>query len=425
MQKSLSFLVLLFIFSNGYSQIESYDISDYLFPDVNRKALQLNPFLDFTSSNSRNFIDYDVFDIGTDIFGSELDYNRKRQLDLFYQLNLGYTSGQNPQTTFNYQDEFYAAAQVNIANRLFLKPRRFFELAGGGRFAFDPDYTFAGENRDEVDINVSIAPKIGFGRTEIITDAWHAVTILEELQKGGVLDKEISHEEITALADELRRLKNYRNVDFRLEDLYELESLARYMVENKFSTPEQYKFFALLNDAYRFEAFERRFQGTTFKVGLNANLSYFDNDFITKRTQTSRTYGLIAEYENRNAINNDWQFDQIYAVQAGRLYFSPIDTEQFFDDYFVQLNATLSLGYFFSQRTNIRIPLFASYRKQDSLESYNYSISLNPTLVYYVSPQLRFSARGRFNLAQTSNVNVTLIDYQFASLSAGMSYFFY
>jgi len=419
-------LIILFIVSSQsliFCQTENYDISQYLFSDFQRKTLRIDPQLNFNFRNSDLIRSYSNGNIGISAFGTEISNSRKRQLYIDYRISAGYQFYSDDHPITGQETKFNASAGLNLENRFFFKPKRFFEIAGGASFAYDPNYLNYGANRKEIDIAAGLSPRVGFGRIENVSDAWHAVTIIEELQKAGCIEKQLSHEEITVLADELRKLKNVRNVDFRLEDIYEFEQLAKYLVENGYASGKDYRFFALLDDAYAYEDFTFREQGQALTIGADFSADYLDTDFTSKRTITDVFYALVVGFEKNNAISTDWQFDQKYELSGGVNTWSPLTTEDFNSDSYIALATEHLLGYYLSQRTYFAVPLHTEIRKiSDDLLV---NVGLYPTLNYYFSPQLRFTVRGQFSL-YNDNLSINNgIANESATLSAGVNYFFY
>ncbi len=429
--KTLYFFLLVLISSSAFSQLSSYNIADYLYPDVQRKTLMLRPIVDFNSSSSSiNGGSVSDFDGSIDLLGSDFMNSRKRQLRLSYNLELGFTARSNNNPSLLNQDGLYGGASATLTNRFFFKPKRFFEIDLSGSFGYDNffrQFTTA-VNRNEITADITIAPKIGFGRLEFVTDAWHAVTILEELQAAGCLSKDLDHAEITLLAKKISELQNYRDVDFRLERIYEFEQLATYLVSEGYMDAANYKSFAILKDAYDFEGFVTRENGQQFTAGLLLTYDYLDENFSAPRTQLSNTIAALVAYERNKAISVDWQFEQRYELQAGIRRFSPLTTEIVDQSNFIHLSSTHTLGYFLSQRTNFELDLNLRYDLFDiNIQSTNnLTIWLSPKYNYYLSPQLRFFANGFLAVFSTDNVlfvnNSSDIS---SSLFAGINYFFY
>lgn len=132
---------------------------------------------------------------------------------------------------------------------------------------------------------------------------------------------------------------------------------------------------------------------------------------------------MVVGFEKKNALSTDWQFDQNYELSGGIFNWSPLTTENFRSENYFALTTEHLLGYYLSQRTFFAIPLYTYTRKisDDLLVNAN----LNPTLNYYFSPQLRFTAKGRLSLINNRLEINNDIASESASLSAGMNYFFY
>ncbi len=427
--KTLYFFLLVLISSSAFSQLSSYNIADYLYPDVQRKTLMLRPFVDFNNTNNSLLGDFAFFGARVDLFGSDFINSRKRQLRLAYNLELGFTTRSDNHPIQTGQDGLFGGVSVDLVNRYFFKPKRFFEIDISGSLDYNDASTSTQSPvfRNELVADLSVAPKIGFGRLEFVTDAWLALTILEELQNAGCLSKDLDHNEITLLAEKVSELRNYRHVDFRLENIYEFEQLATYLINEGYMDAENYKSFAILKDAYDFEGFVIRENGQQFTVGLELDINYINENFSAPRTRLLNTIAPIAVYERKKAISSDWQFDQRYELRAGIWRFSPLDTEMVDRLNFIRFNSVHTVGYYLSQRTNFEVDLNILYRLIDGdfQNQTFFSATLIPRYNYYISPNLRLFANGFLSLVDLgddafgSSTNVN------SSLQAGINYFFY
>lgn len=423
--KQLTLLIFAILFtSTCYGQVSNYDISNYLFPDFQRKTLSINPQLGFSFFNSTQFDNHNSGSFGFAAVGTSISNSRKRQSNLTYTANSDYDYYSEDTLNSEKTKDFNSRLGIENETRFFFKPKRYFEAAGRAAYRYrDMNVVGEVENRKLTELNVSLIPKLGFGRIENISDAWHALTIIEELQKAGCIKKDLTHEEITALADELRRLKNTRNVDFRLENIYEFEQLAKYFIDNGLASAEQYRFFAVLDDAYSFEAFTTREQGQAFTIGTDVSLDYSKEHQEPIGTNSIRSYALVLGYEKNNAISSDWQFIQSYNLKGGFLAYGLSGTQGTSRSNLLELTTHHELGYYLNQRTNFSLPLNTriSQRESDML----IIAAIFPTLNYYFSPQLRFSIHARVSLYQQNFSDNPNINYQNGNLSAGINYFFY
>lgn len=418
MKKSLILFGLLLTTCFLFGQTESYDISNYLLSDFERKTLSINPQFGLDYNNTAQNDEYSSGHFGLGAYGTSTNNSRKKQSVLSYNANTYYSFFSKDHPDTSNKSSSNKSAEINTETRLFFKPKRYFEAGGGFGFRHNNSAIRDAENRKSTTISGRLSPKLGFGRIENISDAWHAVTIIEELQKAGCIKEQLTHEEITALADEIRRLKNNRNVDFRLENIYEFEQLAKYMVGEGIASADEYRFFAILEDAYSFEDFALRQQGQAFTIGLEATGRY-STDSYYDGSITSASYVLELGYENNKAISNDLQFDQSYELSGGLR----TENSNLEDKHFVELNTQHSIGYYLSRRTNFKLPIRANITRVENQSSY--FVGLEPQLNYYFSPQLRFTATGYVNLYESNYDGTRQSRQQIANISAGFNYFIY
>jgi len=252
----------------------------------------------------------------------------------------------------------------------------------------------------------------GHGRTELVNDAWRAVTMLNMLKEEGFLEKVITHDEITEFADTLSVSRNKRFTDPRHEIIYELEALSGFLVENEFVAKEDFRFFAHMHDIYSFENFFPRLSGKTFKYGVEPRVDISEvelntiDDFFNVRT------GLfaVAEYEKLKPIDVNWQFDQSYEVGIGRSINRSIGEDLAESQSLTAfIGGQIRYGYYPNVRTNFDLRINGIYNysrssirgSSQSFTSDGLSLFVEPQFQYYVSPQFTWTLSGRFAYNQS------------------------
>lgn len=387
--------ILLLIFTlfaiGAQGQYSSYNLNDYARPDLRREALvlgltgfasQLDQFDQAFESNynfrtSGNYTGY---------FNSKTE-----QRDIFSNAQLGYSKDLHFNGSFSYDDTRRKYHKENSKQYLLLG------YGGYGNFT----------TRTELDRLSNITPNIkigyGYGRLEIINDAWHAATILEELNERGI-GQIIDHEKLTELAYKIGTIKNIRRLDFRHEFISELEMLSQAMIDVGFVDELDITTFAHLQDIYRYESFVTRLSGSRIEGFLNtsynmigllgdSNSSYSNNLAIR----------LNANYNNSKAISMDWQRE----YGAGIDFIRNIGEKDFHS---TNLRPYLSygLGWYPNYRTNFNVNASTYYNMDRFDQWYDYNsfgLALSAEFNYYLSPELRFYASGNFNFTNVDRIN--------------------
>ena len=98
--------------------------------------------------------------------------------------------------------------------------------------------------------SLTFAPKLGlgFGRIEDVTDARQAIYMLEALHKNGVLSRQLSNEEVVALAQKISSEKNKRFFDSRLHKIDEISAVDSFFVASKALSKNDASYFTALYD---------------------------------------------------------------------------------------------------------------------------------------------------------------------------------
>jgi len=206
-------------YSLCFGQIEAYPIADYVYPDIKRTAFNISP--SFSYLNSKNIDkDYSILSVDANVYRQQISNSRKKQGLNSTSLNIGYHDDSQKEI-FN---KLHLSFSLNIENRYFIKKKQYLEIETNSFLILNTPNPYL-ENQNQRNLYNLISPKIGWGRIENVTDSWHALTILKQLKNKGLLSKTLTHEEIKNLSILISQLKNYRNPDFRLENISELQFL--------------------------------------------------------------------------------------------------------------------------------------------------------------------------------------------------------
>lgn len=421
------FILVLFLCTiiSSNAQLSTYDISTYARPDLVRQTMSITP-----SFSSRGFyFDENYYEnTFTNVeknwtsisLGMSIDHTKfvntaetqtfirnAANISGAYKPGLINASGIFPFPSSGAQSiDFRIIGDYarNYSRKKFKENQKFWEIdytINGGIIynTFDvvaPSVT----HTINTDPFAGISIYRGKGRIELVNDAWHAQTILEMLQTNNSLERDPSHEEIDKLAAKISEIKNIRNTDFRLEGIAEYETLVQYFLENDLVDKEDYRFFALLNDAWEYESFLTRWSGTEFKYGLEINsvFRYFANNTFNIKTFLFTLPKLSFHYNRYKPISTNFQFNNRNSID-----FSLIGQDQLSGNftygsrsYAASLSSIWEYQYLPNQRTNytLGLQLHSSYFNSNGIyesESWTSNLSLNFAYKRYLSPRLSIS----------------------------------
>lgn len=422
MRKLVFGFCFLFISGSSLAQLKSYNISEFLYPDVSRTTFSISPDIFFSSSNSsvNTSENPKILDVRTYASRSHVINTRKKQNSNSLQLNSGYDAIISENEDYK---KFYGGWNYTMQNRYFYKERRFIEFDFSSSTSFNERAFLRSNEPDEFFTANRFSPKVGWGRIENISDGWHAWSILNALEQQEKLAKELTSEEIDQFGFELARIKNLRNPDFRIENIMEFQSLMEFIVDHGIIKKDDYAAIALIRDGFNYEQFVSRRQGKSFKIGVDTYLQRSKHKFSEEDFSGYNNHTIIAEYENRKAIKNIFQFDQLYSIKGGVWNFKPESQEEFNKFKYVELTGSLSLGYYLNQRTNLSLRTYASYRAFENSEGMNLYVGSSLNAYYYVSPQLRYDLSADLNIYEYSDGAFIQTEFYSSNINMGISYF--
>jgi len=421
MKSLICHFFLILIPSFIYGQLDEYRISDYLYPDVKRSVMSISPSLNLYRYQEFEKESYRSLLFGGYFQGSKTSNSRKRQFSAFLSSDFYYTRNSQESDEFN---RFFGSSNINIVNRNFIESKKFFEMEIRSSIASNNRTWNTRGQLDELVFDFSLSPKIGFGRIENISDSWHGLTILQILKEKGGLLNDLTFEEITLFAQEISRIKNLRNTDFRLERISEFEALFEYLIKNDLIESEDYKSIALTQDAFDYEQFRQRFQGKTLTIGLLFDFARGNTNISEPGHGALNIYGLEIELRNSQALSKTFQFDQTIALSGGYWNYKPQWQSHYNEFRFAQLNLNFALGYYPNQRTNFRLRPYAFYRYFQEAEAYRLSAGISLNGSYYISPRLRYRLSSGISIYEL-NDNIDLqYDTSTSSINISMDYFF-
>ena len=259
------------------------------------------------------------------------------------------------------------------------------------------------DKRNYFSANTSFRLGLGKGRIEEVGDARQAVYILQDLQKQGVLKKELSEEEINELARLITKEKYTRQFDSRIRLIREITAIDSFMVVKGYvNNDHSAEYFTSLYDNWQFANVYRK-SGNRFTLGVMPSYRYLDqknktvyfnnNGFTEQNTLKYRIMGmdLFTGFESEKPINLYWQRTTSIELSSGwQEYKTEVDKT---DMYHTMLIANYGIAYYPNSRTSIggNISEGLVYDSNDNYSAISSMAAINFNMSYYFSPQFRLN----------------------------------
>ncbi len=425
-------LLLLCTFSySAFAQYDNYKLKDYVNPEYKRQSLDFN--FNGTMGNTSTIQDqsgnysYKTENKAMNLnSGLSLDYNRvKNSIRIQNTTDIGFSVGgyyskndysnKNDYSGTQTESKYLSKSgtyNINLSfthtGRYYGNNKNFLLFAPSAGFSYnhfkeklddESDQSF-NSTKGTFATNASFAIGVGKGRIEEVGDARQAVYILQDLQKQGVLKKDLSSEEINELAQLITKVKYKRQFDSRIRLIQEITSIDSLFVEKGYvENDHSATYFTSLYDNWQFANVNRK-AGNRFTVSVMPNLYYGNdrreivyfnqNDYTVQDSIKRFDYGvaLLAMYESEKPINLYWQRRTSlgYSIE-----WAGMDYPQHGDSYRTALTGDYGLTFYPNSRTSI-----GGYISQSLVYGFKdrwiYSItSLHFDMAYYFSPQFRLN----------------------------------
>ena len=415
--KSFHALLLFFFLSTTFlfSQIDSFDISQYTLREVELKRLDFSASLGGNSQSISTTVNVGAFSsfsntlgLGYSHFVSNSEFQKEAYFSLFNNFsfrNTGLFMGLASNDIVNNRTRAY----IIHTKRLYLEPKRFIDLTydinientlnsavnnGGIRYL-----------ENQLQLNFSIPLQYGFGRIEPVTDAWHAVRILKDFKDLNILSRDPTQHEIKALAKVLSNLAYDRIFDHRLARIRHIQILDEHIASSGLVDKFDAVYFTSLYDMYQFGIQKDRFSGERFSFGLEpqGRVSSNSNSDNTGQTHKLYTLALLAVYDLNNPLSQKWQFDFHASLRTGIEGGGTI-----VNSYFIKPEFSISSAYYPNSRTSFEAQFRVSSRYATnpffitSSNRFQYYSALSGTFNYYLSPRTRLEANLVYQYAHNS-----------------------
>ena len=453
--------------SSVLAQYDSYSLNNYVNPDYMRQSLdfivggQLNNGSSkqtIKQGNNDSFYSSDNFSINGN---TEANYNRVKNsastqnaTNISFLMDGGFYKSNwetdlvrnnlNSNGTYQFGLSFSNQGYYYRNNQKFIL---FTPSAGisvrGQKYKFDDSSVDSYRNKDNfLNANASFRLGLGKGRIEEVGDARQAVYILQDLQKQGVLKKELSNEEIDELAELITKEKYTRRLDSRIRLIREITAIDSFMVAKGYvDDGHSAAYFTSLYDNWQFANVYRK-SGNRFIFGImptyqysgqRSKTVYFNNNDLTQQDTSKNTRlgaDLFAGFESEKPINLYWQRTASIELSFGWEDYKRTKMDRT-DSYQTRLTANYGLGYYPNSRTYISGGIFETlaYGFNNDYHTISSLTALRFEMSYYFSPQfslnLNYQLGYRYSYQDNKNTNIGIItdkykypaNYLFVSLT--------
>jgi len=392
---------LLIISISTHAQVlDTFDFNNY--KEFNYEYETFTIFPDFSGSvRSRLNSDFKSFSTRLNPSYFKVKNTRKIQKTIVSNQSLLYSNAttENISNT-TLESKFFTLESNNFANIRYYQKNNFY-------YEFNPSVNLRKDFiNDESDFNfgnITLIPGIGigYGRLEIVNNAWLAQTIFRNLDAIGIIDKDLNENDLLSLSERITNIQNTRIKDGRLENIYEFQNLSQHILDNQWYEGDLSLFHAILFDTYRFENFRIRSTGTRF------NLRYepvFRRNFNNSGNRFSHSFQL--NITKNKVISRLWQFD--WTLNFTYILTNGLSLRNKF-----LFNANVMLGYYPNARTNFRFIVNSAINEFDNILPDGFNMSCQFLGDYYISPELRFEANIVFDYL---GENIYSLKYKFGVL---------
>lgn len=431
-------LVLLCAMALAWAGIPSYDLSQYKTINNQWQRCSFTFSLNEESKDRRDYsidtMDVQVYDEYLLSNGFGISYHLYRNTPLYQTSHdIGYNQSiywqkEISRTLDNEANRiffFYPKMSYTGINRWYGKKQQFVEcdLSASMRNSYRNfinigDSLQADNTTNSNDVLIYVPLKTGMGRIETVTDAYHAVNILQELINQESIRSNVTPEEITQFADFISELKTRQFFDNRLEHIKELEAVDSFLVVNNYLPQKDIKYFTSLEDMWIYGDNFSRYSGSRISLVIQPGYSFHSyyseysaydpiHTYLYRDTVIFADVGV--EYRYDRPISLKWQYHLDIDLKTGRADYRMLDHTYNSDP--IEENYTVpssrgeilnELSYYPDTRTHLALEHVIKYAyisgRYDETDvqimeggHYLYT-SLTGSLSYYISPKLILTA---------------------------------
>ena len=463
-----SLAAMLFIpgFTTLKAQNNTFRLADYKNPDYLYQSLDLNFGLNSNAGidNVTGFNDGTLksFSLGSQAGASYSRYfnSAKAQCEFRAGFNAGigsasnnnkYTSGANDIESKVKSMNHYEFLDLAGVHRFYNPSQGYIELNGaltidnrGNSRSWDVNQggalSTSQENREKNFSNeIRVAFLIGKGRIEQVQDARMALYLLDDLYNLSRVKREVTDQDVTALAQLITKLRYKRFFDYRLREIAEITAIDSLLQQSGLVSAADARYFTSINDNWNYANSSVRESGHRIYTGLEAGFNYeyqytnldkiVPEDLVEERTSKDRmaAFRWVAGYVYEKPTSRYWQnfahvnagvgIKKLYENSVTNLEPAPETETNLYTDIVpaIDLSGDYGFGYYPNSRTWLT---FAWYLKCNWLKSKEgetksdkpdvtneFTIRTGPqfSAYYYLSEKLRLnlSFNGNFIYGNT------------------------
>lgn len=424
MYRILMALLAITISFQGNAQLEEYNYQDYKQAETRLKQLDITPRFSGRNSYSKSeLLSIDNSSSALSLAGTATYLERVNTYRSQDYILIGF--GLNPTLNFEKYDNAVTSNTIGVdlntsvfwTRDIYADYNRFF---WGFELDMDQNYDYSRNNREEPNLdlksstsvfNFYIDPKIrlGYGRHENITNAWHAYRILQRMNYLEMAP-DYSLEEINQFGQFIDELRAMRVFDSRLTYIAHLKLLDDYL-KNDLEVEETsaIAFFVELNDMWRYGISENRFKGKKFTLatgpvfGFKSVSEKMDGD---KLSESNHDLGGSAriEYEVGKPLSADRQFNYTFGLNSSLIKFNTSDIlDNARDETTLEIYPYANAMYGIYPTTRTEYEFFAelgweySNRELNAIDDAELSLGslvlgLSGRMAYWFSPYTRLTA---------------------------------
>lgn len=317
---------LLFIFSafQTKAQDSSFQLKDYKFRTPGFRALKVDLNLNGSVYDAK-YVNQHNFQSRSFNTNPNIDYFRitstdKRQHTSGMSLRPSYYSNSSRFDTSKAKSRASTVSfNHNRMDRFFFKKNFFFET--GNEFSVTENnsrqsYNNSAYNTEGRSFNNKLTLGVGKGRLENVQDAQMAMFIVNDLQKMGLLQQDISAYKLNELAILITDINNRRVFDNRIRRIYELSRIDSFFKVNNFVNQPSIAYFTTVNDNWALAFNPGRLSGTAFyfrfRPSVQWSRSESEQNIPGNNSKSSNriflySYEPVIGFEKQKPVNLYWQ----------------------------------------------------------------------------------------------------------------------
>lgn len=404
-----------------FTAIDTFNLKNYVLPDLKYKSLGFGFDLNTNSNdansdyNTGSTIEKDNFSSFN--FKSHLSLNRYHYINSSkkqssgrdqFNFNVGYNKVKawdsiDSDIEWTLGPNFYSERSYKYFN----SKNYFLELTsdlsgmfGGYTLLFDfpillgEGYQIYSGNKNSYNLSFRPGIGIGKGRIEDVTDAWHTIRILKDLEREKLLTDVPDPGQILSIAKRISEIKNDRIFDSRMRRKENLKRLDEALFNTGLIRQRNIDYYKSLFDMWSYGIDFRRLSNRDISLNFAPLISVWNDDYIENK-YNGLTSGFRAglSYNSYNPLNMFWQFDFNATLDFNYIY-----DKQFLFNY----NSAQKRG-FLTPSINARLINFISsrayfstsfngqfnyliYQGSYKADTHSFRINFRNNFVYYLSP---------------------------------------